>query len=141
MAISDSTISVDVFTEIRNKLVSTAPYVTNSSTSATYAASINAVYNDKNTTKPQIVIYPARISEDTFRFGGTEGKKAVNVNIECYYQNTLGVDQLSDQIKTALKANDIIGIDLVGIVTDYAFTNPAESKFHLKTMTFTYTRE
>ena len=141
MAISDSTISVDIFTEVRNKIVAGAPYVTNSSTSATTAASINATYNDKKTTKPQIVILPVSINEDTFKFGGAEGRKAINVNLECYYTTTLGVDQLSDQIKSILKDDDIDGIELVGVVTDYSFTNPAESKFHMKTMTFTYLRE
>jgi len=141
MAINDSTISVDIFTEIRDKIVAGAPHVVNSSTNATTVASINAVYNDRKTTKPQIVIQPISLDENTFRFGGTEGRKSINVNLECYYSTTLGVDQLSDSIKYILKNNDILGIDLVGVVTDYAFTNPAESKFHMKTMTFTYIRE
>ena len=139
--VSDSTLSTDVFTEIRNKIVAAAPYVTNSTTSSTSAASILAVHNDTKTTIPQIVINPIVYDEANWKFGGTEGKKFINVIIDCYYKNTLGIDQMSDQVLTALKVNDISGIDLVGVTGDYAFNVNNEAKFHLKSTTFTYDRE
>ena len=141
MSISDSSLSVDVFSEVRSKIVAAAPYVTNSTTSETTLAQVRAAYNDKEPVRPQIVINPIEKDEANWKFGGTEGKKFININIECYYKNTLGVDQLADSVETALKANDINGIDLIGVVSSYAYTNPVLIKYHMKGITFTYDRE
>jgi hypothetical protein len=81
------------------------------------------------------------IDEDSWKFGGSQGKKMINVVIECYYSNTLGVDQLFDQVRAALDDNDIDGIDLVGISSDYGYNTSAEQKYHVKSGTFTYERE
>jgi hypothetical protein len=125
MSISDSSISTDVFTSIRSILVTAAPKVTNTTTSKTKTASINPSYNEKDTTLPQIVINPAGIDEAGFRFSALEGKKFINVTVECYYTNTLGIDQLSDAVKTAVKTacfdGTLTGMDLVGLVEDYAY--------------------
>jgi hypothetical protein len=141
MSISDTTISTDVFTSIRNKLVAAAPYITNSSTSATTTARIDAVFSDRSNSIPQIVIEPIISDEGEWKFGSSEGKKLINITITSYYKNSLGVDQLYDQISAALKANDINGISLVGITTDYSFGEVNDKKFHSKLATFTYDRE
>jgi len=141
MAITDSTLYTSVFTEIRNKIVAKAPYVTNSTTGATTLASIKAVFNDETPVRPQIVIEPVSKSESSFKFSSTEGKKFINITIECYYKNTLGIDQLAEQVEEALKVNDISGIDLVGITSDYALNLDNEDKYHLKTLTASYDRE
>jgi hypothetical protein len=141
MVIADATISQDVWSAVRTKVVAAAPYVSNSSTAATTAASINSVFNDKTAARPQIIINPALIDEGDWKFGGLQGKKVINVVIECYYSNTLGIDQLWDQVRAALDDNDLDGIDLVAITTDYGFSSPGEQKFHVKSGTFTYQRE
>jgi hypothetical protein len=141
MSISDATLSQDVWTSIRTRIVTANPTVVNSATGSTTSASVYASYNDKKATRPQIVIMPIQDDEDTFKFGGTEGRKSINVDIEIYHNTTEGIDQMSDTIKHALKQNDIDGIDLVSITTDYAFTNPDVTKYHLKTVTGTYLRE
>lgn len=141
MAVSDSTLSVDIWNEVKSILVATAPYVSNSSTSATTAASINAAFNDRSGAKPQVVVYPITDSEDTWKFGSYEGRKMINVLVECYAQNSLGTDQLIDQVKSALKNNVIDGIELVGVTTDRAFNLANDSKWHMKSGSFTYDRE
>ena len=148
MAINDATLSSDVFTTVRSVIVNAVPKITytdKSAASKTKTASVLAQYNDKTPSAPQIVILPSDVSEDSWRFGGTEGKKFINVMLECYYTTTLGVDQLADTIKAAIKTacenQTISGMELVGISENYAFVNPGDMKFHLKTLTFTFDRE
>jgi uncharacterized protein YaiE (UPF0345 family) len=139
MAISDSTLAQNVFTDVRSALV--AASITTSIGSTVSSANILAAHPDKVYAKPQIVILPIQSDEGDFKFGGSEGRKAINVVIECYSDKSLGVDQLADGVRAALKANTITGIDLVGFSEDYAFNSPGENKFHLKTLTASYLRE
>jgi hypothetical protein len=141
MAIADSSVNTDVWNEVRTLIVASAPYITNSTTAATTAASINAAYNDKSQTKPQVVIYPITKDEDINKFGSNYGKVLINVQVECYAGNSLGVDQLCDQVETSLRATNIPGISLVAVGSDISFVNPNEAKFHVKSLTFTYDRE
>lgn len=139
MAISDSTLAQNVFTDVRSALV--AASITTSIGSTVSSANITGQYPDKTVSKPQIVILPIQSDEGDFKFGGTEGKKAINVIIECYSDKSLGVDQLADGVRSTLKANTITGIDLIGFSEDYAFSMPGENKYHLKTLTASYQRE
>jgi hypothetical protein len=143
LTISDATIYTDVFTSVRSLLVSTSNpiYVTNSTTSATTAAGIEAVYNDKVPTKPIIVIIPPQKTESFNTFDSSQGKKFINITLECYYSTTLGIDQMAQQVEHILKTNPIAGIDLIGITSDYAFTDPNMSKYHMKSITVSYDRE
>lgn len=141
MTISDSTLSTTFWTDTRAIIVAAAPYVTNSTTSGTTAASINAAYNDKTASRPQIIINPINYSEDTYKFGSNQGKKLINLTVDCYASNSLGMDQLADQVIDAMKGTDIDDAEIVAISTDVAFVNPNEAKFHLKSITFTYDRE
>ena len=137
--VSDATLRTDVWTAVRTILVSAALQVTDGSTVKN--ATVGAAYNDKNTSKPQVIIYPMSHDESEYKFGSDQGKKLINVTLEAYYSNTLGVDQLSDQIDVALKETPISGAELIGVTSDYTFTNPLESKFHSNVMTYTYDRE
>lgn len=131
MSIADATISNDVFTDIRTKLVAGLSGV-----------SVNAVYNDKNNGKNQVVITPAFVNESFDKFGGTEGKKAITVILTMYQNTTLALDQLADSVRTIVKANDVDGIDLVSIDEDYAFNlSNDEDKLHSKTFSCAYQRE
>ncbi len=141
MAIADSSINVDVWNEVKALIVASAPYITNSTTSATTAASIAAAFNDKNQTKPQVIIYPVTKTEDLDKFGSNYGKSLINIQVECYAGNGLGCDQLSDQVETSLRTTQIPGISLVAVGSDISFINPNEAKFHVKSLTFTYDRE
>jgi len=141
MAISDATISSDVWTTIRTIIVAAAPKITNSTTSSTKTAGVYASYNDKNFKMPGIVIDPAEISESDYKFGTNIGKRFINVTIGCYYKNTLGTDQLSDQVIHAMSQADLSGMELVGFSTDQAFVDQNQAKFQLKTITFTFDRE
>lgn len=141
MAISNSTLSVDVFSEVRALIVANAPFVTNSTTASTTAASINVAYNDKASTRPQVIINPMTKNEKKDKFGSNEGRKFINIVIECYYSNTLGIDQLADSVEYTLKHNDITGVEMVGVTSDYGFNTVAASKSQLKTLVFTYDRD
>jgi len=140
MAISDQTLSSDIWTEIRTVLVNAS--ITVDSKSATIQAT-NADTTDSNGTarKPFIIITPVNLDETKDKFGSNQGKKFINVFIDCIYKNTLYVDSLADQVTYALSENNISGIELIGVTSDYAFTDPNQKKYHEKNLTFTYTRE
>ena len=141
MAITDQNLSTSVWDAVRTKLVSGNIVVTNSSTSATTAATINASYNDKAVTKPQVSLYPIDSDETFDKFSTTEGKKIINVIVDCTYKNSLGADQLYDQVCYLLKQDDVVGIDLIGLTTNFVFQDPTDAKYHIKSATFSYGRE
>ena len=142
MTITDANIYTTVFTDVRAVIVAAAPFVTNSSTSATTAAGIEGKYNDKKTSKPQIVIEPPKKDESSgWKFGSNEGKKFINVTVECYHKGLLGTQQLAEQVEASIKANNFGGMELVGIASDQAFTDPNRSKYQMKSTTFTFDRE
>jgi hypothetical protein len=143
MAVNDATLNTDIFNEIRTILVASNIVTTNSTTSATTAVPIGAVFNEENIAnqRPQIVISPANVSEDSWKFSSFEGKKLINVMVDCYASNTLALDQMSDQVSVALKENLITGVDLVGITSDYAFDEINNNKYHLRAFLFSYDRE
>jgi hypothetical protein len=141
MSISDSSLNVDVFNVVRTTIVGAKPIVTNSSTSATELASVRAAYNDTQPDKAQIIINPLSKDESSWKFGSSEGKKIINVTVDCFYRNTLGIDQLCDQVEYAIKTADISGIALIGVTTDYAFNMANDAKFHMKSITFSFDRE
>jgi len=136
-----STLYTDVWSSIRSALTAQSIYITNSTTSATTAASINAAFNDKNPTNPQIVIYPIMKDEDINKFSSTDGKQLINVKVECYAGNSLGVDQLSQQVETIIKATNLGDVELVALGSDNAFVDPNLAKYHYKTISFTFSRE
>lgn len=138
MAISDSTLTADIFDSIRTKLVAANLAITDG---AVYPASIGASFNDKNPSRPQIIITPVTYDEGTYKFSSKQGKKSVNVVVEVFYSNTLGIDVLSDRVVDIIKDNDIDGLNLVGVASDYAFNSPGDNKWHLKTLTFGFDRE
>lgn len=135
MTISNSTLTSDVFTDVRAVLV--AANITAESITAT----VNATYNDRQPQRPQVTIGPATVDEDSFKFGSNEGKKFINIVVGCYYSKTVGVDQMYDQVLVAVKAAEFDGIELVAHGGDYAFNTANDQKFHLKSITFTFDRE
>jgi len=139
--VTDNTLSVDVFTSIRSLLVATQPFITNSTTSATTSAEIRATFNDIGAVRPQIILNPIEVEEKEWKFGSFQGKKVINIAVDCYGSNTLGVDQLRDQVEVILKENPITGIDLVGLSTSYAQSLSNDEKYHLVSIIATYDRE
>ena len=137
MTINYDTLGVDVWNAVRTKLVAANLTATNSTNATTYAANITGNHPDKVNNKPHVVINPIDAPESEFRFGGTEGKKFINVVIDVYTSNPIHLEQLSDQIKKALKANDL-GINLVEISDSYLFVNPEFQKYHQKTIVARY---
>jgi len=139
--VTDNTLSVDVFTSIRSLLVATQPFITNSTTSATTSAEIRATLNDMGAIRPQIILNPISVNESEWKFGSFQGHKLINIVIDCYAGNTLGVDQLRDQVSWLLKENPINGIELVGISDDYGASTVNDEKYHLVSITASYDRE
>jgi len=142
MAISNATFYTDLYSAVRTVLVNASLTITNSTTAGTKSASVLASYNDKQLTSPQVIIEPIDKSEGPrYKFGSNEGRKVVNVTVTAYYKNTLGVDQLKEQIEVAMKANEFDDLMLNGISVADAFINPNEAKYHFSSLTFTYDRE
>ena len=137
MTINYSTLGADVWNAVRTKLVNANLTASNSTNATTYTANITGNHPDKVNNKPHVVINPVDAPESEFRFGGTEGKKFINVIIDVYASNPIHVEQLTDQIRTALKANDL-GINLVEISDSTLFVNPAFRKYHQKTISASY---
>ena len=136
MVINNSTFYTDLYSAVRTLLVGA------SLTAESKTAEILASYNDKKTTSPQVIIKPLDKSEGPrYKFGSNEGRKVVNVTLTVYYKNTLGVDELKEQIEAAMKANEFDELMLVGINVDNAFVNPNQAKYHSSSITFTYDRE
>jgi len=142
MTISDSTLSQDVWTTIKNIIVASAPYVTKGA--STIAASVESVYNDKRTTKPIIIVNPQTGDKKKDKFG-TGGSQDINVTVDCYYSTTLGTDELADQVSTAIETaadeGTISGMELIGFGKDQAFVNPMLVKYQLASVTFIFKRE
>ena len=130
MTINDSTLNTDIFKAIRSLLVSGLTNV-----------SVNTSYSDKTPSRPQVVISSASPSETFDKFGGTEGRKNINIALMIYGQTPLAADTLSDQVKVLIKQNNINGIDLISMDEDTAFDINLEDKFHSKTLSITYLRE
>jgi len=141
MAISNQTLSTDVWTTTRTALVANTPYVTNTATATTTAASINATFNDQGAVRPQVLIEPVDYTEDTYKFGGYEGKKFINMNIMCYAKNTRQADELKDQVVYTLKRTDFDGQEIVAITTDHAFNQSSQNKYEMTSVNFTFDRE
>lgn len=140
MAISDQTLSSDIWTEIRAVLV-TAAITVDSKSVTIQATNADTTDNAGATRKPFVIINPVNLDETKDKFNSYQGKKFINVFIDCIYKNTLYVDQIADKVTYALSTNKIAGIELIGITSDYAFTDPNQKKYHEKNLTFTYTRE
>lgn len=137
MTINYNTLGADVWNAVRTKLVDANLTVTNSTNATTYTANITGAHPDKVNKKPHVVINPVDAPESQFRFGGSEGKKFINVIIDVYTSNPVHLEQLTDQIRTALKANDL-GINLVEISDSTLFVNPEFQKYHQKTIVASY---
>ena len=141
MAVTDANIYTSVWSEVRTLLVAANLVVTNSTTSQTTLASVNASFNDKNLSKPQVVIQPIDKDEAAFKFGSYEGKKMINVFVDCYASQSQQIDSLAEQVESYLKLNIINGVELVGITCNNGVSINNDSKYFLKSITLSYDRE
>ena len=140
MTITDETLSSDVWTDIRAALVASSISV-DSKTATIQATYADIQDNNGSARKPFIIIHPINLEETKDKFGSNQGKKFINVFIDCIYKNTLYMDELADKVTYSLSNANILGISLIGVTSDYAFTDPANKKYHEKNLTFSYVRE
>ena len=141
MALTEQTLSVDFWTDVRTLLVAQNLKVTNSTTSATTAASIKSSYPDEATTRPIVIINPVSPNKTQDKFSDYNGANLINLSVECYYKNTLGTDQLRDQVTYALERNAIGGMEPNSIVSSPSFLEINGQKYHGTTVTAVYKRE
>lgn len=98
-----------------------------------------ASYNDENDSAPVITLNPIEPSEVDDKFDGSNDDKQITVNqaIYCIGQNTLDVEQMTEQVKAALpeRVNDFVR-DTVDVT--YTFSNSAEQKLHSTTISVSY---
>lgn len=141
MSISDATVSVDVFNEVRTALVSASIKITEETGGATKTASVVSAFPNDRKSVPLILITPITKSENEFKFGKTTGRQFINVTVDCYYITTRGIEQMSDQVETAIKATTFSGMELVGITSDTGFSDQNSGQYYVKSLTFTFDRE
>ena len=142
MAISNDTLDSDVFSEIRTILVAAAPSIIDSlATPTVVSAAINATFNDKQITTPQVVINPIELDESMFKFGSVQGRKIVNAEIECYARISDYIDQLAGQVRRVMLNNTLSGMDIIGITSDSGVTEANDAKWQRKSLVFSYMRE
>lgn len=139
MAISNTTLSTDVYGAIRTALVGANIKVTFKNT--TIDTSVVPAYNNDKTNVPQIVIYDSEYAESSYKFGSNHGKKLISVLIECYYTDGRGASEMKDKVINAIKSTVFDGMELVAVTTDTAFINPNLQKYHLVGITCTFDRE
>lgn len=139
--VSDQTLKVDIWTAVRSALVNKV-YVNNLTTTTTTLASVVSSYNDGYPSKPIIEVMPVKVDEVLDRFNSYQGSKDIFVSINCYYKTSLGVDQMDDRITDILKTTEIEGICLKGVSSDYGVPlTPNDNKYHIKTLSLSYSRE
>ena len=131
MAIADATLRNDVFKSLRDYIVA----------NKTSSANVNVEYNQKTPNKLQIVIQPITPSETFNKFGGTEGRKDINVTIYLYASTGKGLAQLTDEVSVLLKNNAIDGIDLISIDEDIATSLFNDNTYFSSTLSVLYRRE
>jgi len=141
MSISDTTLSVDVFSAIRTALVASAIKITEETGGATKTVSIVPAYVNDNKTKPQIAINPIIAEKRLDKFGGTKGRQFINVTVDCFYTSTRGIEQMSDQIVASIEGTTFDGMELVGWTSDAGFSDPNFGQYFVKSITFTFDRE
>jgi len=141
MTVSDSTVYIDIFTDIRSILVSANLATTNSSTGATSTATIAADYNDKAPNKTQVIINGADKDMSRFKFGKARGREFINVTIDCYDPKTLGVAQLASQVEEAILSASWPGMSIVAVSSNQGFLTVNDTRYHIKSLTFTFDRE
>lgn len=127
--VTDQYIDTSVWNDIRSKLVSGLSGV-----------SVNASYNSRSS-RPQLVINPIVINEGFNKFGGKEGRKAINVVITCYGKGSEVMDSLASEVSWLLKDNDIDGIDLIDYNSDWGVDTVNGNKYFGKVLSFNYLRE
>jgi hypothetical protein len=141
MTILDTTLDTSIWSDVRTLIVAAALAITNSTTGVVTSASVNGSYNDKSPTRPQIIINPVIIDRQNDKFGSINNKMIINLVIDCYAQDTLGMDQLAVGIQNTLFTNTLDGLDLIGMTQDVAFSSPGDQKYNLKSLVFSYQRE
>lgn len=143
MAIDDDFIKTSVWTDIRGVLVSASIIgsTVSGSVSSTSSASIVGEYSDEHKNKPQVVIHPVVLSEADFKFGGTYGKRTLNVPIECFHSNGKALDYMDDMVSRTLANSTPSGLSLVSVESATDFGTPADNKVKSRMTVFTFTRE
>lgn len=143
MTITDTSLATNIWTDINAVLVSAniVASVISGSVSSTVLAGINGSYNDKHVSQPQVILNPITISEQSPKFGGTYGRRAINVIVEVYHPNGRAVDYMADQVRTAIATNSISGITLVGVSDEPDFFSPGDNKIKSRVIVFHFDRE
>jgi hypothetical protein len=140
MTITDKTLSVSVWDAIKTTITSANIKV--GGTAVTVQATHADITDGSGSSRKHFVIVnPIEVDETKDKFGSNQGKKFINILIDCIDNKTSAIDYIADEVTYALSEANIQGIDLVGVTSSYAFTNPNLIKYHEKNLVFTYTRE
>lgn len=131
IAVTDRTIYTDMYDEIKAILVansiSHSPVITGSNADGTF-------------TKPTVAIHPLDKDEENVFFGDSEGKKILNVVIDCLGSTGRDSKEIMQDVEYYLKNTKIQGIRLTSMTSNYSFDLVSDTKMKMQSSTFTYLR-
>lgn len=141
MTITDGSLRSNVFTDLKSFLSSanlTASDVTNSS----IPVSLVGMYNNKKNTLPVMAISNPQVSSgDKIAFDtGFNSQKNIFVSLDIYSKVNAHLDQISDQVASALQSSSISGLSLIGWDEDYELQEPADNVVYHKALFLTFQR-
>ena len=133
MTINNDTLSSDVWTAIKNRVVSAL-------STESITASVESSYNDKKLTKPLVVIDPVNINENSYYLNDNEGDKKIPVVVTVYSKTGLTMDTVADALIKHFKMDDVVGLAFTGYDTDNDFNYDYKNPQWAKTITLNYYR-
>jgi hypothetical protein len=138
MAISDSTIRQNVFSDVRTIL---------SNGLSTWGASATPVllgyHPDTNTVVfPTIVLDLVNVNEDNYTIDSSRSvsDKTITVAVFVYTKRNDDAEKISDGVTSAFRSNQITGMYLTSVSEDHSVITPNDNKVKLKTLSFTFRR-
>lgn len=101
---------------------------------------VTAAYIDSDSAFPQVVVYPVKVAKDRFTYGRDFGAESIQVMVEVYTKKAKQLDQISDEVATAMQSLKMNSLQLLDFGEDVALATDNDNKIHLKTFTFNYLR-
>lgn len=131
MTVTDRNIYTTFYTDLKAILVAGT---------ISYTPTITSADSDKTFSKPTVAIHSLDKDEDNVFFGSSEGKKTMNVVIDCHATTAKKAEEILEDVEYELKNNKIQGVKLSSITSNYNKDLINELEMKYKSATFTYTR-
>lgn len=141
MAINNSTLRSDIFTEIKSFLTA-ASLSASDPQNPSLSVTLKGMYSNKDKgSLPVIAIGGANPDSDGRLFFDSDGfsaQREVRVPLQLYTSAMTHLDQITDQVDNAFQTGKIDGITLIGLETDDELTLPNDNKAHRRNIFLTF---